>query len=199
MASGKSDTEPKVTAFFAEASQWQQELRALRAILLSCGLTEDFKWRSPVYTVEGANVAILWGLKDHAALGFFKGVLLTDRAGLLVAPGENSRSSRMIRFTDPTEVERMAPLLRDYIHEAAELERAGRKVEFPKDDLPYPNELLARLDEDESFRRTFQALTPGRRRGYLLHFGQAKTPATRAARIERQAPRILAGKGMNDR
>ena len=130
--------DPRIEAFFSGPSPWRQELAALRPILAGSGLTEDFKWRSPVYTFGGANVAILWGFRDHAALGFFKGVLLKDDAGLLVAPGKNSRSSRLIKFTAPDEVRRLEPAIRDFIRRAIDIEKAGRKVDLPGDDLAYP-------------------------------------------------------------
>lgn len=192
-------THPEVDALFAGLTDWRDELVALRAILLESPLTEEFKWRSPVYTWEGHNVAILWGFKDRATLGFFKGVLLADPEGILVAPGPHSRSSRGIDFTGAAGIERLRPVLRDYIAEAIRNEREGRKVAFPKDDLPYPDELVDRLDADPEFRAAFEALTPGRRRGWVLHFSQARHSATRVARIDRAAPRILAGKGMQDR
>lgn len=193
-----SGADPRVEAFFAAQTQWRQELTALRTILIAGGLTEDFKWRSPVYTFGGANVAILWGFKDHAALGFFKGVLLKDDAGLLEAPGENSRSARLMKFTAADQVTQAGPAICDFVRQAIDAERAGLKVAFPKDDLPYPDELIDRLDENPDLRAAFEALTPGRRRGYVLHFSQPKQAATRTARIAKYAPRILAGKGMND-
>nr|WP_246717437.1 YdeI/OmpD-associated family protein [Oricola nitratireducens] len=174
-------------------------MAALRTILLACPLTEDFKWRSPVYTAHGGNVATVWGLKDNAALSFFKGVLLRDPEGILLAPGENSRSVRMVKFTGLAEIAAMEAVLKDYIREAVENEKAGRKVDFPKDDLDYPEELVDRLDGDPDFRTAFEALTPGRQRGWVLHFSGAKQSATRASRIEKAAPRILAGRGMHDR
>jgi len=189
----------KAEAFFARDGRWRDELQALRAILLACPLTEDFKWRSPVYTAHGGNVATVWGLKDNAALSLFKGVLLKDSENILVAPGENSRSVRMVKFTGLAEIAAMEAVLKDYIREAVENEKAGRKVDFPKDDLDYPEELADRLDGDPDFRTAFEALTPGRQRGWVLHFSGAKQSATRASRIEKAAPRILAGKGMHDR
>ena len=194
-------TEPdrRVGVFFDKLTNWRAELEALRAILLDSGLREEFKWRSPVYTFGGSNVAILWGFKDHAALGFFKGVLFNDPQGLLVAPGENSRSSRMVTFTDAAQVAERADALRALIREGIAVESAGQKVDFAKDDLDYPPELIDRLDADADFRTAFEALTPGRRRSHVLHISQAKQSATRVARIDRAAPRILAGKGFNER
>jgi uncharacterized protein YdeI (YjbR/CyaY-like superfamily) len=189
----------KAEAFFARDGRWRDELQALRAILLACPVAEDFKWRSPVYTAHGGNVATVWGLKDNAALSFFKGVLLKDPENILVAPGENSRSVRMVKFTGLAEITAMEAVLKDYIREAVENEKAGRKVDFPKDDLDYPEELADRLDGDPDFRTAFEALTPGRQRGWVLHFSGAKQSATRASRIEKAAPKIFAGKGMHDR
>lgn len=194
-----SETSPKVEAFFAKNGKWQNELAALRAILLECPVAEDFKWRSPVYTAHGGNVATVWGLKDNAALSFFKGVLLNDPQGILVAPGDNSRSVRMVKFTSVAEIAATKNALKDFIHEAVENEKAGRKVDFPKDDLKYPEELVERLDGDPDFSAAFEALTPGRRRGWVLHFSGAKQSDTRSSRIDKAAPRILAGKGMHDR
>ncbi len=195
MGEGRS----KLEAFFAEPGRWQAELAALRSILLDCGLTEEFKWSSPCYTIDGGNVALLWGFKDSATLGFFKGVLLADPQNLLIAPGENSRSSRVLRFTSLEEIAGQDNLIRSYIREAVELEKAGVKVELPKDDLLYPEELMAALEADPDLRLAFEALTPGRRRGYVLHFSQPKQSATRQARIAKNRDRILAGKGMHDR
>jgi uncharacterized protein YdeI (YjbR/CyaY-like superfamily) len=194
-----SETNPKVEAFFAKAKTWRKELEALRAILRASPVTEEFKWRSPCYTFEGGNIASVWGLKDACVLSFFKGVLLKDAKRILVAPGENSRSVRMARFTSVAEITKKKTILKDYIREAIEIEKAGLKVDFPKDDLVYPAELVARLDEDPGLKTAFEALTPGRQRGYVLYFSQPKQSKTRVSRIEKHAPRILDGKGMHDR
>jgi len=194
-----SDTDPKVDKLLAGITDWRDEVLALRALLLESPLKEEFKWRSPVYTHDGANVAIIWGFKDRASLGFFKGVLLKDPEGILEAPGDNSRSSRGVNFTDTARIEAFKPVLLAYIDEAIANEKAGLKVDFPKDDLDYPEELVARLDSDTDFRTAFETLTPGRRRGWVLHFSQAKQSATRASRIDKATPRILQGKGMQDR
>ena len=190
---------PKAHAFYADQERWHDELAALRAILNDSGLCEEFKWRSPVYTHDGHNVALVWGFKDHAALGFFKGVLLKDKAGILVAQGENSRSTRVVKVTSVAQVTRLAPTLAAYLTEAIGIEKAGLKVDLPKDDLDYPAELVDRLDADDRFRAAFEALTPGRRRSWVLHFGQAKQSETRASRIDRAAEKIFVGKGLNDR
>ncbi len=194
-----SNSGMKIEAFFDEAGKWKEELAALRAILLEGPLIEDYKWNSPCYTFEGGNVATLWRLKEGCALALFKGALLEDDEGLLAAPGENSRSMRMIRFTSASAIADRKDTLKTYLARAIAAEKAGLKVEFAKDDLDYPEELADRLESDPEFREAFDGLTPGRRRGYVLHFSQAKQPATRAARIEKAAPRILQGKGMHDR
>lgn len=194
-----SEPDSRIEAFFAEAPQWRAELAALRAILLDAGLSEEWKWRSPCYTVGGANVALLWGFRNECRLGFFKGVLLKDLEGLLLAPGENSRSSRTLNFGSVAEIERKDDAIRAYVAEAIAIEQAGMTVDLPKDDLTPPGELTAMLDAAPDLRAAFEALTPGRRRGWILHFAQPKQPATRTARIEKAAPRILAGKGLHDR
>ncbi|WP_265516493.1 YdeI/OmpD-associated family protein [Nitratireductor luteus] len=194
-----NEVNPEIEAFFTRAKKWRGELQALRAILLDCPVTEDFKWRSPCYTFQNGNVAALWGLKEYCALAFFKGALLKDAEGLLVAPGENSRSMRKIRFSSVAEIVGMEATLKDYIHEAINVEKAGLKVKFPKDDLELPAELMSKLDEDPDLKTAFEGLTPGRRRGYILYFSQPKQSRTRVSRIEKSTPKILGGKGLHDR
>ena len=192
-------TDPRVDAIFAGAEHWRDELAAVRAILLSTDLTEEFKWRAPCYTCAGGNVAMLWGLREACTLGFFKGVLMSDPDGVLAAPGENTRASRTMRFTSVEQVRAMEPVIRAYVAEAIALERAGRKVDFAKDDLAYPDELTARLAADPAFRTAFEGLTPGRRRGWVLHFSAPRRSETRVARIGKAEPRILQGNGPTDR
>ncbi|MCO6178256.1 YdeI family protein [Ciceribacter sp. RN22] len=194
-----SDERQKLNTFFSEAKVWSEELRALRAILLDCGLTEEFKWRGPCYTYDGGNVAVIWGFKENAALGFFRGVLLKDPEGLLVAPGDNSRAVRMFKFTGLDQITAIETTIRTYVREAIELEKAGAKVDLPKDDIVYPEELVAALEEDPNLQEAFEALTPGRKRGYALHFAQPKQSATRRSRIEKSRDRILAGKRLQER
>lgn len=188
----------RVEAFYAR-DEWRDELAALRQILRGTPLIEDFKWSSPVYTHDGGNVAIVWRFRDRAALGFFKGALLDDAEGILAAHGENSRSMRTANFTSVGEIGKVAAILGDYLAEAIRLQTEGRRVEPPGGDPDYPPELLERLDGDAAFRAAFEALTPGRRRGWALNFSQAKQSETRARRIEKAVPRILDGKGMHDR
>ncbi|MBF9033990.1 hypothetical protein HKCCE2091_07045 [Rhodobacterales bacterium HKCCE2091] len=194
-----AETDPRIELFYDSERDWNAELRALRKILLSAGLGEEWKWRQPVYTAHGGNIATLWGFRDAAGIGFFKGVLLTDPEKILEPAGENSRSSMVVRFTDVAAIEAKAGVLRAYLEEAAENERKGLKVAFPKDDLEYPEELTDRLDADPELREAFDALTPGRRRSWVLHVSGAKQSATRAGRIDKARDRILAGKGLNDR
>ena len=193
------DPDPRIETFFAKSRKWRDELLALRKLLLDCGLAEEFKWRSPVYTEDGGNVAIVWGFKDYCGLGFFKGVLLDDPQGLLLQQGANSRSTRILKFLSLAEVAANEPAIRALLRQSVENEKAGLKVDLPKDDLDWPEELVERLDCDPRLMVAFRTLTPGRQRGYVLHFSQAKQSATRSARIEKHAARILAGKGLQDR
>lgn len=193
------DPDPRIEAFFASDGPWRPELRALRAILRAGPLEETFKWSAPVYVADGGNVATVWGLKDACVLSFFKGALLSDPQGLLAPPGPATRSGRVARFRSLAEIESHASALADHVAAAAANERAGRKVDLPPDDLDLPEELQARLDVDPALSEAFAALTPGRRRGWILQVGRAKRPETRLKRIEEAAPRILAGKGMHDR
>ena len=189
----------RVTVFIDKAKRWPAELTALRAILLDTDLDEAFKWRQPVYTFDGANVAILWAFKDNCGLGFFKGALMKDPEGLLVAPGENSRAAKKLPFTSVADIAARQDTIRAYVAEAIDIRKAGRKVDMPKDDLAPPVELTDALDAHPDLREAWEALTPGRRRGYILHFSDAKKSETRAGRIEKHAPRILKGLGLHDR
>lgn len=191
-------SDPRTQAFF-EKPDWQAELAALRAIVLSLPLEETFKWRGPCYTAHGGNIATLWRFKDACGIGLFKGVLAEDPKGLLVALGENSRSMRAVKFTDLAAVRDAEPALRALITSAIAVEKAGLKVDMPKDDLEMPEELLARLEEDPVLQTAFDALTPGRRRSHILHVAGARQSATRAARVEKCRPKILAGRGFLDR
>lgn len=191
---------PEVDVYIDGLDRWQAETRALRSILLDCELDEELKWRQPCYTFQGGNVAIIQGFNAHCSLMFFKGALLEDPTGVLVPPGENSRAARRVELTSVAQIEELEPLLRRFVHDALAVERAGRKVEPPDpDDLELPEELEERLEGDPELAEAFQALTPGRQRGYVLHFSGAKQSRTRAARIERAVERILAGKGLHDR
>ena len=178
---------------------WQQELDQLRRIVLDCGLAEELKWGVPCYTFQNKNIVIVSAFKDYASLSFFKGVLLQDAENLLVTPGENSQSARLIKFTDVEEILKLEPTLKAYIYEMIEVEKAGLKVEFKKQPEPIPEEFQQVLDTDVELRAAFEALTPGRQRGYILHFSQPKQSKTRQSRIEKCIPKILDGLGFHDR
>lgn len=179
---------------------WAEELDRLREILLTTELKEELKWKQPCYTFNGSNVLIMTAFKDFACISFFKGSLMKDKEGLLVSPGENSQAVGQLRFTDAETIDRLQPVIRAYIQEAIELEKSGKKVEFKqKTELVFPEELLQRMNEDAEFKVAFEALTPGRQRGYNIFFSQPKQSATRASRIEKCAPQILQGKGLHDR
>lgn len=179
---------------------WQEPLRELRRIILDTGLVEELKWSQPCYTVNGKNVVLLASLKDHCSIGFFKGALLKDPRGWLVAPGKNSQAVRQMRFTEEAEVLDKESDIKAFILQAIQIEKTGRNIEFKaSEQLVYPDELELKFQEDPSFRSAFEALTPGRQRGYLLYFEGAKQSATRSSRIEKCLPRIREGKGMHDR
>lgn len=195
---GTSD--PQASAFFARQKQWQAELLALREVFLSTPVSETLKWYKPCYCFEGRNIAALAGLKDHCWILFFKGALLTDAAGILQKAGENSQSARVIKFTSVQQVKALRPVLQRYVKEAIAAEQAGRKVAFAKiEDRVLPDELLQAFAQNPTLAQAFAALTPGRQRGYLLHFGQAKQSSTRIARIAKCTPAILLGRGWQER
>jgi uncharacterized protein YdeI (YjbR/CyaY-like superfamily) len=192
-------TNPKVDVYLGEAKKWREEMAKLRTILLGCGLSEELKWGKPCYTFQDGNVAMLYGLKESCALGFFKGALLKDAEGILIKPGENSQSARWIKFTSVGEIAKMKTILKGYIDGAIEVERAGLEVDFQKNaELVYPEEFQRKLDEMPALKAAFEALTPGRRRGYNLHFSAPKQSKTRESRVESCMQRILHGKGFND-
>ncbi len=177
---------------------WKEIIIQLRKILLSCGLKEEYKWSQPCYTYEGSNVLIATAFKDYAALAFFKGSLLKDPNNILVAPGEHSQASRLAKFTDIEQVENLDDVLRAYIFEAIDLEKTGKQLEFKKDPEPIPAELQAKFDQMPELKTAFEALTPGRQRGYIIHFTQPKQSKTRESRIEKCVEKILRGEGFHD-
>ncbi|MCL4107398.1 UNVERIFIED_CONTAM: hypothetical protein GTU68_067309 [Idotea baltica] len=178
---------------------WDKELELLRAIVLDCGLNEELKWGVPAYTYKGANVIVIGAFVDNCVLSFFKGALLNDEKGILTKPGENTQAARVVRFTKHQEIVDLESALKEYIYEAIEVEKAGLKVEFKKNPEPMPEELLDKLNESAEFKKAFEALTPGRQRGYILHFSQPKQSKTRVSRIEKSIERVFAGKGYNER
>jgi uncharacterized protein YdeI (YjbR/CyaY-like superfamily) len=178
---------------------WQKELHRLRIIALSCGLTEELKWKVPCYTFDGRNIAIVSAMKSYASISFFKGALLKDTHQILEKPGENCQAARVIKFTSVTAVREREPIVRDYIREALQVEQAGLKVDFKaKDEIVIPDELQRKLDELPALRSSWEHLTPGRKRGYVLYFSSAKQSRTREARIDKYTPWILEGRGMHD-
>jgi len=189
---------PKVDWFFKKG-QWQEEFEKLRTIVLDCGLTEELKWGCPCYTFEKRNIVLMHGFKEYCALLFFKGALLQDAKGILIQQTENVQAARQIRFTNVREIIKLKPVLQAYIKEAIEVERAGVKVNLKKTaEFKMPDEFKKKLAESPGLKRAFNALTPGRQRGYLLYFSSAKQSRTREARIEKSVPQILEGKGLND-
>ena len=188
---------PKVDVYLGKAKKWQNEMRKLRTIVLDCGLTEELKWYQPCYTFQNGIVLLISAFKEYCTLVFFKGTLLKDAKGILVRPGENSQAVRQIRFTDVQEIVEMEPVLKSYIQEAIEIEKAGLKVQKnPK--IVIPEEFQNRLDKNPALKAAFDALTPGRRRAYIMHFSQSKQSKTRKSRIEKCMPLILDGKGLDD-
>ncbi len=177
---------------------WLPELEQLRAIVLSCGLTEELKWKQPCYTHKGKNILLVTAFNDYSCIAFFKGALLKDTKGLLVFPGPNSQAAKQMRFTDVQDIIKQEPIIKAYIKEAIKLEDAGKQIAFKKEPEALPEELTERLKKDARYKRAFEALTPGRQRSYILHISGAKQSATRASRVEKCLPKILAGKGFNE-
>jgi len=195
----KSTMNPQVDVYLSKATKWQPEMKKLRTIILSCQLTEELKWAKPVYTFQKKNVVIIIALKEHCALAFCKGALLKDANGLLTKIGENTQASLWIKFNSVRAIAAMEPILKAYIHEAIAAEKAGLEVTYKKTaDFPVPEELKNKLAGNPAFKTAFDALTPGRQRGYLLYFSAAKQSKTRTARVEKCLPQILKGKGLND-
>jgi uncharacterized protein YdeI (YjbR/CyaY-like superfamily) len=190
---------PKVDFFFNRTKHWQEEFEKLRNVVLDCGLTEELKWGCPCYTFEKRNIVLIHGFKEYCALLFFKGALLKDAKGILIQQTENVQSARQIRFTSVREIVRMKPILKAYIHEAIEVEKAGLKVPLKKTkEFNVPEEFQNKLNKDAALRKAFKALTPGRQRAYLLYFSAPKQSKTREARVEKYMQQILKVKGLND-
>lgn len=190
---------PKVNAFILNAKKWQEEVSLLRSMLLDFDLVEELKWKQPCYTCEGNNMVIIATLKEYFALGFLKGALLTNQDGALTAPGKNSQAVRQLRFTSLDEVVEKEALIRVTIQEAIQVEKSGQKIAFKeKGALEYPDELIQLFKDAPALQKAFEALTPGRQRGYNLHFTGAKQSSTRTSRIEACRNKIMAGKGKDD-
>lgn len=190
---------PKVEFYFSKGKKWEDELKLLRQIVLDCQLTEELKWGVPCYMLKESNIVLIHVFKDYCALLFFKGSLLKDTKGILVQQTKNVQAGRQLRFTSAAEIEKLKPVIKAYIFEAIEVEKAGLKVEMVKHtELEYPEEFQTKLDKNKALKSAFEALTPGRQRGYNLYFSAAKQAKTREARVEKSIPLILKGKGLDD-
>ena len=194
------NTNAQAEQFFARAKKWKEEFYLLREIVReNKSLEEDYKWMHPCYTFEGKNIVLIHGFKEYCALLFHKGVLIKDPKGVLIQQTENVQSARQIRFTNVEQIKKLRSVIKDYIKEAVEIERSGRKIEMKKvADYPVPKEFQDALDEDKDLNKAFYSLTPGRQKEYLFYFNQAKQSKTRMARLEKNYQNILNGKGLND-
>ncbi|MBO9564348.1 MAG: YdeI/OmpD-associated family protein [Niastella sp.] len=190
---------PKVDFYFVKNEKWQKEIAQLRTIVLDCGLNEVLKWGCPCYTHDNNNIVLIHVFKDYCALLFFKGVLLNDPNGILIQQTRNVQVARQLRFTNVKEIVKLKNTIKSYIYEAIEVEKAGLQAKLKKTtEFTMPEEFQKKLNKMPKLKKAFEALTPGRQRGYLLHFAQAKQAKTREARIEKYTPQILAGKGLDD-
>jgi uncharacterized protein YdeI (YjbR/CyaY-like superfamily) len=190
---------PKVDWFFDKAQKWQKEFEKLRTIILDCGLIEELKWGQPCYTFQNTNIVLMHGFKEYCALLFFKGALLNDPNGILIQQTENVQVARQIRFINVREIVKMERILKAYIYEAIEVERAGLKIKLKKtSDFKIPEEFQNKLDKMPALRKAFDALTPGRQRGYIFYFSQPKLSKTRESRVKKYVKQILNGKGLDD-
>ncbi|QJX76349.1 YdeI/OmpD-associated family protein [Priestia megaterium] len=194
-----SKMHPKVDEFLSKAKKWKEEYETLRKIVLDCELTEDYKWMNPCYTFEKKNIVLIHGFKEYCALLFPKGALLQDSHSILIQQTENVQGARQIRFTNVQEIVEKEAVLKAYIYEAIEVEKARLKVKVKKpEELIIPEELQHKFDEIPALKDAFTTLTPGRQRAYILYFSAAKQSKTRASRVEKCIPNILNGKGLND-
>ena len=186
--------------FFEKSKKWNEEYNLLREIILeNKSLEEDYKWMHPCYTFEGKNVVLIHGFKEYCALLFHKGALLKDPKGILIQQTENVQSARQIRFTKAEQIIKLKSVIKDYIKQAVEIEKSGKKIEMKKvSDYPIPEEFQQALNDDKELNKAFYALTPGRQKGYLFYFNQAKQSKTRQTRIEKYYQQILDGKGIDD-
>lgn len=190
---------PKVDFYFSKSQKWQSALEQLRRIALECQLTEVLKWGCPCYTFHGKNIVLIHDFKEYCAFLFFKGALLNDSDEILIQQSKNVQAARQIRFTNVEEIMEMQAILKTYIYEAIEVEKAGLEVKFKKtEEFILVEEFQKKLDELPDLKKAFEALTPGRQRAYMLHFSSPKQSKTRESRVEKSIPQILDGKGLND-
>jgi uncharacterized protein YdeI (YjbR/CyaY-like superfamily) len=194
-----NEMNPKVDGFLEKTKKWRQEFERLRMVCLDCGLAEELRWGKPCYTYQKSNIVLIHGFKEYCALLFFKGALLKDSKGILVQQTENVQAARQIRFTKVREIVEMEPILKGYIKEAIQVEKAGLEVSYKKtSEFVIPEEFQNRLDDSPALKAAFDGLTPGRQRGYILYFSAAKQSKTRESRVEKCVQQILNGKGLND-
>jgi uncharacterized protein YdeI (YjbR/CyaY-like superfamily) len=190
---------PRVDFYFEKDKKWQAESLKLRTIVLDCGLMEELKWGCPCYTFEKSNIVLIHGFKEYCALLFFKGALLKDTHHILIQQTENVQAARQIRFTSVQEIVKLKAVLKAYIYEAIEIEKAGLKVSLKKTkEYQIPEEFQKHLNKSTELKTAFKSLTPGRQRGYILYFSSAKQAKTRESRIEKYIPQILKGKGVDE-
>jgi uncharacterized protein YdeI (YjbR/CyaY-like superfamily) len=190
---------PLVGKVHGSEKRWRAEYAALRRVCLASGLNEELKWGQACYDLGGRNVVLIHGFKNYCALLFMKGALLEDPKGILIQQTKNVQAARQIRFASLADIERQKAVVKAYIEEAITVEKSGARVEMRgAAQFPVPEEFRKRLEDDPELAKAFHALTPGRRKGYLLHFAGAKQSATRLARVEKHAPRILKGLGLDD-
>lgn len=190
---------PKVDFYFSKAKKWQKEIELLRTIMLDCQLTEELKWGCPCYTIGKSNIVLIHVFKEYCAILFFKGALLADIKGILIQQSENVQAARHLRFTDIQQIVKLERIIKSYVYEAIEVEKAGLKVPLKKTtEYAVTEEFQIKLDKNPALKTAFKALTPGRQRGYLLHFAAPKQSKTRESRVEKSIPQILNGKGLND-
>jgi uncharacterized protein YdeI (YjbR/CyaY-like superfamily) len=195
----EQERNPLVSKVHSKEKRWSAEYAELRHLCLTSGLNEELKWGQACYDLNGSNVVVIQGFKDYCALLLFKGALLKDPKGILIQQTKNVQAGRQIRFTSLAEIKKRRAAVMDYLEEAIAVEKSGAKVAMKSvAQFSVPAELQQRLDDDPALAEAFHALTPGRQKGYLLHFAGAKQSATRAARVEKHAPRILKGLGLND-
>jgi len=199
MRKDRQKMNPEVDFYFNKAKQWQEELGKLRAVVLGCQLSEELKWGVPCYTFQKRNVVLIHAFKEYCALLFFKGALLKDPNSILIQQTKNTQATRQIRFTSTREIVKMKTVLKAYIQEAIEIEKAGLKVSYKKtSEFAIPEEFQNKLDEVPALKTAFNALTPGRQRAYVLYFSAPKQSKTRESRVEKSMQKILIGKGLND-
>lgn len=190
---------PKVDQYIVEVNRWEEEIRTLRTILLDCELVEELKWGSPCYTFQDRNIVLIHTFKEYCALLFFKGALLSDVDDILVQQTDNVQATRQIRFTSTREIVKLESAVKAYVYEAIEVEKAGLKVPLKEtSEYPISEEFQKKLEELPALKSAFDALTPGRQRGYLLHFSAPRQSKTRESRVEKCVQQILDGKGLND-